>query len=467
MSIQQFLQQVGQQIQSKEARTQVIQELNGHLQDAKKSYMNSGDEEVVAEEKAIAAMGSSMQLGRKMNQLHRPKTDWLLIGLFIAALGLGFLPIWLENNVYGNNLGYLYGQKALHIVTCVLIACSLYFVDYRKLWYGRGYVKMAALVLTFLFGQFAVFQPNGEFGVQIGPLLLTEIILIPLYIVAWAVFLSNHKREMSVVYMYFVMTAYLLLLFCSLKMILLYIIVSMSQILVSHYSKREKWLLLSLVVLTVVIPSIYFLIKTASFTMRLKALMNPEAYEDTAGFIILLFQQIRENASWAGGSSQFVDVPNSYTGFALVSMLQGFGYGGVFVVILVLCSLLVKLLWNSWLMQQQFGKQLVIGTTTFYGFVVFYMVAMLYGFVPIIDIGVPFVSYSFTNLLVFTILIGLVLSVYRRQSLTERVFPREKPYVDFTEELFTLFKVEEEEKVEKEQVANLSKWQKVLRWIFE
>lgn len=467
MSIQQFLQQVGMQIQSREARIQVIQELNGHLQDAKQSYINNGDAEAVAEAKAIDTMGSSLQLGRKMNQLHRPKTDWLLIGLFIAALGLGFLPIWLENAVYGNDYGHLYGRKAIHIGICIVVACCLYFVDYRKLWYGRGYVKMAAIGLTFLFGQFATFQVDGEIGVQIGPVMLTEIILIPLYIVAWAVFLSNHKRQMSVVYVYFIITAYLLTLFCSLKMILLYIVISMSQILISHYSKREKWFMAGLVVLTVVIPAILFLIETSSFAMRFKVLINPEAYADTAGYLALLIQQIRENAGWSG-SGQFVDLPNSYTNFALVSVLQGLGYGGVIVVILVLCSLLVKLLWNSWLMQQQFGKQLVIGTTTFYGFVVLYILAMLFGLVPIIDIGVPFVSFSFTNLLVFTILIGLVLSVYRRKSLTERVFPRKKPYIDFIEEFFTMFKVdEEEEKLRQEREANMPKWLKMLNRIFE
>ncbi len=56
-------------------------------------WMDKGLSEEVAEDKAVEQMGSPIKLGQELNKLHKPKVDWFLIGLLVAAMGLGFLPV--------------------------------------------------------------------------------------------------------------------------------------------------------------------------------------------------------------------------------------------------------------------------------------------------------------------------------------------------------------------------------------
>ena len=88
-----FLAVVTRQIRSKEARIHVEKELNYHLKETKKYWMDKGMTDIEAEEKAVKQMGDPFKLGLKMNKLHRPKVDWLLLSPLAAVMVLGILPI--------------------------------------------------------------------------------------------------------------------------------------------------------------------------------------------------------------------------------------------------------------------------------------------------------------------------------------------------------------------------------------
>ena len=65
-------------------------ELDFHLKQTKDMWIGKGLSEEVAEDKAVEQMGSPIKLGQELNKLHKPKVDWFLIGLLVAAMGLGF-----------------------------------------------------------------------------------------------------------------------------------------------------------------------------------------------------------------------------------------------------------------------------------------------------------------------------------------------------------------------------------------
>jgi len=131
-----FLNEVTDQIRSKEARAYVVNELNYHLKEAKRIWMEKGLTEGKAEEKAVEQMGSPTKLGIQMNKLHRPKIDWWLVILLTTALGLSFLPII--------SLGYMESShfliyKILIVLLGITATVGLMLVDYRK-WKKRGWV---------------------------------------------------------------------------------------------------------------------------------------------------------------------------------------------------------------------------------------------------------------------------------------------------------------------------------------
>ena len=79
MAINQFLDAVTSQIRSKEAKSYVNAEISQHVANAKKAWMKKGFNESEAEAKAVQEMGSPVILGQSLNQLHKPKIDWLLV----------------------------------------------------------------------------------------------------------------------------------------------------------------------------------------------------------------------------------------------------------------------------------------------------------------------------------------------------------------------------------------------------
>lgn len=88
-----FVSEVTNHIKSKEAKSFVATELDFHLKQAKNTWIEKGLSEEVAENKAVEQMGSPIKLGQELNKLHKPKVDWFLFILLVAAMGVGFLPV--------------------------------------------------------------------------------------------------------------------------------------------------------------------------------------------------------------------------------------------------------------------------------------------------------------------------------------------------------------------------------------
>lgn len=123
-----FLKEVTNHIKSKEAKDLVATELNFHLKQAKNMWMDKGLSEEVAEDKAVEQMGSPIKLGQELNKLHKPKVDWFLISLLVAAMGLGFLPV-----IAFGYMNDLLMDKVIFVVLGIATALGMMLINYRKL----------------------------------------------------------------------------------------------------------------------------------------------------------------------------------------------------------------------------------------------------------------------------------------------------------------------------------------------
>src|SRR4051794_6810941 len=94
MKKEKFLTEVSRSIRSKEARKFVELELTNHLKQTTEALKKQGLNDEEAEQKAVLRMGNPIQLGQKMDRLHRPKVDWKMIGLFLFIIVLGMVPIF-------------------------------------------------------------------------------------------------------------------------------------------------------------------------------------------------------------------------------------------------------------------------------------------------------------------------------------------------------------------------------------
>ena len=85
MDRRRYIQTVTDQIRCKRALPLVTKELEDHIEDQKCDYMTEGMEPSEAEEAAVLEMGDPVEVGIEMDQIHRPKMAWKMIGSYCSS----------------------------------------------------------------------------------------------------------------------------------------------------------------------------------------------------------------------------------------------------------------------------------------------------------------------------------------------------------------------------------------------
>ena len=420
MPSKQFLQQVTSYIRSKEARRQVEEELQHHITQSKQAWMNKGYSAKEAEKKAIAEMGSATQLGKSMDKIHKPKWDFWLIGAVVLLMIASFIPILTMD--FGRDMtSYYVVRKSLHIALAAVSIAAIMFFDYRLLQRFSLYIYGIALLLLVIL----LYMPNvvlqGEAMVQLGPLRLHAWMVLPLLLIAVAGFFSERKwkgwqlTSLSILPIFFFMQL------PNLPVTLLYIAVIAVLFSFSYFNRKVKLYVFS-VVGGIGIAYLAFFVYAYRYilapyqTERIAAFLNPELYADTSGYMILQLRQALEGAGLFGAKETIL-IPAPHTDFALVQLIQSYGFVAGISVMLVILAVALRILWMNRTMPQSFGKLLVVAAVTLYSVQSIYSIFMVFGLLPLASIPLPFISYGMTPLLLNAILIGLVLSVYRRKSI--------------------------------------------------
>ena len=86
MQIKEYLKSICEQIKYMPIREEISNEIEGHIIDLKQEYINDGIKEDEAEQKAIEQMGNAEEIGKKLNEIHRPRLDFKLICITIILL---------------------------------------------------------------------------------------------------------------------------------------------------------------------------------------------------------------------------------------------------------------------------------------------------------------------------------------------------------------------------------------------
>jgi cell division protein FtsW (lipid II flippase) len=416
-----FLNEVTGQIRSKEARAYVANELNYHLQESKRIWVEKGLTESEAEEKAVEQMGSPTKLGIQMNKLHRPKVDWWLLILLAATIGLSFLPMF--------SLGYMSDKH--FIIYKILIAflgitatVGVMLVDYRKWKKHGGLFYMIGILLLVFLSFFSNTMINGLKLIKFGPITIESLMALPFFYLAWASFFNNEKLRIWQFLLLFLSPILLFLAVPSLSTIYLYSVMVFVMLWWSKFSKKIKWMVttgtVSLIFLTCL--AAWQFVKPYQI-VRLLAFLNPEKYADGAGFITLKIRELMANAGWFGWFGQPATrtfIPEAHTNFVFVSFTYYYGwlFGVFLVVILLLFAARVIAIQPK--IKDSYGKLLLIGGVALYGIQLVSNIGMTLGLFPMTMMSLPFISYGLMPTLLNAILIGSVLSVYRRKDMVWR-----------------------------------------------
>lgn len=412
-----FLSEVTNHIKSKEAKSFVATELEFHLKQAKNTWIEKGLGEEIAENKAVEQMGSPIKLGRELNKLHKPKIDWFIISLLVIAMGLGFLPL-----VALGHTNDLLMDKVIFVILGVVAALGMMLIDYRKLErLGWLFYTIGVLILLMLYC-FPNASLTGEPLIKIGPIAIDCLMAVPFFFLAWAsIFNGSRIKVMHLVVLY-LFSLCLFLTIATLSTVFIYITMVFVMLWWSNLGKKKA--------LIITIVPICLLIIRVSFSWssvkgyhldRFLGYLNPERDAGGAGFMYVRLKEVMSSAGWFGTSGDTKFIPAPDTDFVFASLTYYYGYFLALVLVLILSLFVARLVIISYKINDRYGKLLLVGGMTLFVVQFIYNVGMILGLLPIAAISLPFISYGLTPTLFHALLMGIVLSVYRRKDMSFRM----------------------------------------------
>ncbi|ANS46616.1 cell division protein FtsW [Bacillus thuringiensis] len=405
-----FLKEVTNHIKSKEAKDLVATELDFHLKQTKNMWIEKGLSEAVAEDKAVEQMGSPIKLGQELNKLHKPKVDWFLIGLLVAAMGLGFLPVLAfgyTNDVIMN--------KVIFVILGVVTAFGMMLIDYRKLERRGGLFYTIGVLILLMLYCFPNASLTGEPLIKIGPIEIDCLIAVPFFFLAWASFFNNSRLEVI-----HLVVLYLFLIVSTLSSIFVYMTMVFVMLWWSKLGKKTA------LIITIVPICLFIIRASVSWSSgyhldRILGYLNPESDAGGAGFMYIRLKEVMSSAGWFGTSGDTKFIPAADTDFVFASLTYYYGYVLALILVSVLSLFVARLVIISYKINDRYGKLLLIGGMTLFVVQFIYNVGMILGLLPIAAISLSFISYGLTPTVFHALLMGIVLSVYRRKDMPFRM----------------------------------------------
>ena len=108
-------------------------------------------------------------------------------------------------------------------------------------------------------------------------------------------------------------------------------------------------------------------------------------------------------------------LPERHTDFIFSVAGEELGFAGAVVLLALFLVIILRCLQQAMTTRGPFGVYLAVGAATYFTFHVVVNVAITTGLLPVTGLPLPLISYGGSNLLVSSVLLGLVLNVSSRQ----------------------------------------------------
>lgn len=424
MNMYNYLNMVSEQIRCKRARPIVIQELMNHITDQKADYMAGGMEGPEAEEAAVLEMGDPIEVGTKLDRIHRPKMEWKLLILV--------LTLSITGSILQIGIG-IESQVLRHLTFTVLgiaVMFGICYLDYS--WIAR-YAKglwcawMAAAFLYRMLG----YTVNGGYP-HSG---FFAYLMIPVY--AGIVYRYRDKGAAGIVknVLFLLVPVSVVLLFPGTLPAVQLLAVGMLMLCLAIHKKwygKKRWQMygaLAGVVLVLAAVGAIMLFRANRFPFsqesyvwhRLENMaqfrLSP-VYEMTREKIPPIVETLRQGGTptYNGFGGVMNDVRSGYLWLYLVQRIGIYGSVAISVILIAFCIYLFYVVLKQ---KNKLGHFMGIGCAVLLLSETILCLGMNLGYVPAFSLYLPFLSYGGANLIVSYVYVGLLLSIHRNSSIVK------------------------------------------------
>ena len=429
MKMEEYLNKVTEQIRCKKARASVAGELKNHILDQMEAYKQEGMEEEEALDKAIIEMGDPVQVGVSFDRIHRPQISWsMLILMGVISIFSILLQVTLRSGTT-EYVGHMAERQIVFILAGYLLMLLVYYLDYSFL--GKYAVQIGGIFLAFMI----LTKPfriglNGMNFIMIGRLTFFIPFVMCLFVPVFGAILFQYRGEgyraigKSVVWM---AIATAIVMEASLPYAVL---IGVSMLILFVIAVTQGWFNINKKkVLGVTGIGIGLLAGISVFWVnnflknyqaeRIKAFISQSGEQN---YTTVTAKTILQKSSMIGGNKEAISLmteslPGANSEMIFVSIVACMGILSGILAAGLLIFLIQKIFRVSFGQKNQLGMMVGCGCGMILMMMSFFSIIQSLGMFPVSSLVLPFFSNSGSGTLVFYVLLGLVLSIYRYQNI--------------------------------------------------
>lgn len=344
--------------------------------------------------------------------------DWALFFALIALCSIGLLTL-------SSIAPHLFAQQLVFIILGFCFFIFFTFWDYQIISMMKNYLYLFMIIgfiLTYAFGE----DIRGSIRwINIGPFALqfSEIFKPFIIILLATVFTAYSKNWQKLLYSLLFLFPLTIIVFKQpdLGNTMIYLTIFLGLLIAGGY---YYLIFVGLSFIGLGMPLIWSFLKDYQKN-RLLTFLNPGQDPKGAGYNALQAMIAVGNGGLFGRGlghgtqSHLLFLPEHHTDFIFASFAEEFGFLGVFLLILLYCFLLIRILIVAKNTTDPTARLICLGVFSMLFGQIFINIGMNIGLVPITGITLPLISYGGSSVLSTMISLGIVESIARIQKQKE------------------------------------------------
>ncbi|APC39394.1 FtsW/RodA/SpoVE family cell cycle protein [Clostridium estertheticum] len=421
--INEYIDNICSYVKFKGAHKEIKKELLSHIEDIVDENNESGLSELESTSEAIKRMGDGEAIGKQLNIAHKGTPDWitLLLTIILVNAGVGLMYLIQYKNSYKPS-DYLFNHSLLYSAIGTIGVVLLYFFDYRKLEKYSKYIFIG-MCLSFILIFFIGHPKNGSLFITIGAFSFDiKVISLYVFVISLAGIFNNYdwnnKMNLIKAIGYLFIPLILMIEVQGLSYWGIYLITFLVLALKSGIKKRY----VIYIVAFNIICCLFYLMSEPYRTARLMSFLNP-LYDPTG--ITYMGAQMYNITHTSGifgqgfsSTGTMLRLPSMESEFVFSFIVHTFGWLGAAVIISIIISFIYRILHISKYVRDSYGRLLISGLISVFIVQFVSNILMNLNLFPIVGVALPFLSYGGSLGLVNMLSVGVIMSVYRRRSLS-------------------------------------------------
>lgn len=425
-----FLDEVCRHIKYKKIHEEIRAELTEHI-------LENAENGNICIEEAILQMGNSVEIGERLNKEHKPQTEWSIIVLGAMISLIGGIIMYLSSK-FEDFRAVNFGRYSICAVIGLIVLIALYFFDYTKL--KKLSLPIYCTALLFFFA-IKIFGNNGNsmMYLRIGGIAISGEYAVFLFSIAFVGFIEKYRGQggfaiIKLIILGVISVLPLMSLYNSsliIVMMISYAVLTLTAIIRNHFGGSKKAQLISMGVLsTVGIGLIALYIVVNSYLVgRISAFLargqnDPGGY----GWQQMLADKLLSLSNWFGKANTTGTwygmnfyLPGVTSQYVLINVIATLGWAVGIALIIIVALFILRMFMTIRKVKTDYGFYLSLSACVILSAQFIINILMNFGLLPVTSINMPFVSYGGTGYIISMALVGIILSVWRRNNLVSNI----------------------------------------------